>query len=477
LKTGGCYTFAVAPAAGGTTTRRKSTMKRRNPSMEKEMNDHGPLKSMVADDNDGDAERERIEIDGSLGEGGGQILRNAISYAALLQTPIRIINIRAGRSKPGLRAQHATGLRLVAQLANGSLTGASVESTVIEYTPPPPNTTSSATGSDTPSYRHENPVVKSDIGTAGSICLLLQAALPVALLMRQRETRLQLKGGTNADKAPQYDYWSMVFLPTLAEQCGLVLDAGDGAMNAPSVHPIVLRRGFFPKGGGEIHVVVTPRSSGDGPLRPIRLTDQGTVQKLSIRSFHAGKIPRQVAVDMAKAAERRLHETNIFHAVAIDTEIVTETNALDAACGILIVATTSTNCRLAGSGLGSAKTVKANVINAIGQNAAQELIDAWHDGGCVDEWLQDQLILYAALADGESVIRTGSLTLHTQTAILVAERMTGVEFTVQRVDVDGKKTSGDGVSYDEAYGKDGRISGQHLIRCNGIGFRNKNRAG
>ena len=97
--------------------------------------------------------------------------------------------------------------------------------------------------------------------------------------------------------------------------------------------------------------------------------------------------------------------------------------------------------------------------------AAEELYQSYNNGGCVDEWLQDQLILYAALADGVSDITTGSITLHTKTAIAIAELMVGAEFEISKVDYLGNAST---VVYSpEAYGKKGRIDGKHLIRCRG----------
>ena len=110
-------------------------------------------------------------IDGSQGEGGGQILRNAIAYAALLNKAAEITNIRAGRSKPGLRPQHMTGLRLCAEIAGGTLEGDEVGSTRVRYQPNKANRIDQK-------RRH---VFVGDTKTAGSVCLLLQAALPCAL--------------------------------------------------------------------------------------------------------------------------------------------------------------------------------------------------------------------------------------------------------------------------------------------------------
>jgi RNA 3'-terminal phosphate cyclase (ATP) len=154
-------------------------------------------------------------------------------------------------------------------------------------------------------------------------------------------------------------------------------------------------------------------------------------------------------------------------------DVVTERNAVGTASGILVVARTSTGCLLAGSALGRPD----RSARATGQDAAQELRDAVRAGGCVDDWMQDQLVLYMALAEGVSTVLVGSLTLHTRTAIWVAEQLSGAKFEVERVREPGKErtvapsilptTTGG----EDRYGSEGRIEGKHLIRCHGIGFQ------
>lgn len=392
----------------------------------------------------GGSSRATTMIDGSRGEGGGQILRNAISYAAILRKEIHIRRIRAGRSKPGLLAQHLSGLQLAAAISGGTLHGDCLGSTEIHYRPVELLGTSVVGNTRT---------IRGEIKTAGSICLLLQAALPCALFC-PTECDLLLTGGTNASMAPQYDYWETVFLPTLHEQCGLDSD---------QVRQTVVRRGFFPKGGGKVEARVKPLTR---PLRPLQLTERGRVAKIFIKGIHAGGMSRKRAELMTDAARSYLMER--LGGAEYHTDIVScsEKQAIGSGSGILIVAITDTGIRLAGSSVGTPK----KSAEEVGLEAARELTQTLDDGGCVDEWLQDQLILYAALADGVSEILAGSLTLHTQTAIMIAEEVTSATFDVTKL-ADEKEQGNAAADDTTEYGKDGRIPGRHLIRCHGIGLK------
>lgn len=393
-----------------------------------------------------------IKLDGSHGEGGGQIIRNAAVYAAILGNDLSISKIRAGRSNPGLRRQHVTSLNLLAQCCGGEIRGAKVGSQEILFR--------STSSSRQISSKNVVPIkFAGDTKTAGSICLLLQAALPAALL-HQNRTEWVLKGGTTASNAPQFDYWQLVFLPTLQREHNLA---------AEIVQAKVLCRGFFPKGGGEVHITVDPLKNC---FPAINLIDRGDVTDIVIRSIYSGKCPRKVAESMTAAAKNHLEQQNIG-VCNIRTEIRYENPAVGSGSAILVIAHTSTGCRLAGSALGSTKQSPQNT----GIHAAAELCAALNEGGCVDEYLQDQLILYMALAEGSSQMITGSLTLHTETAIWTAEQCSSAKFeVVQLYDAAESKAEREIFSSTIArnlvtsYGVAGRIAGRHLIRCQGIGF-------
>jgi RNA 3'-terminal phosphate cyclase (ATP) len=396
---------------------------------------------------DASTRRTRVELDGSEGEGGGQILRNAISYANILGIDLHIFHIRAGREKPGLRAQHLASVRLPTELCGGILTGDVLSSTELSFTPHRMTTT--VTESSTNADTSDSLAIQSDIGTAGSICLLLQAALPCALLARRYPCTMTLIGGTNAAMAPQYDYWEQVFWPTLRDCCHLPQDLVAARVDC---------RGYYPRGGGQVTVHVQPCTT---PLRPIDLQERGSVSCIRIRAFHAGKLPRKAAQDMTMAAETLIRTE--YPPVSMQVDVVQEPVVRGSGLGILIVAETTTGCRLAGSAICAPKQRAKDA----GMVAANELLTTLQEGGCVDEWLQDQLILYMALARGTSKMITGSLTLHTQTAIQVAERMCNATFRVERLSND-KDTTGEEATSE--YGREGRIAGRHLIQCQGIGF-------
>uniref|UniRef100_T1IN18 RNA 3'-terminal phosphate cyclase n=1 Tax=Strigamia maritima TaxID=126957 RepID=T1IN18_STRMM len=337
-----------------------------------------------------------IEIDGALLEGGGQILRMSIAFCALLEKPIRIYNIRGGRSKPGLGPQHLTGLRLVRDLSKGKLYGDEIGSTEITFYPG-----KLTQGSHT-----------ADTHTAGSVGLLLQVALP-CMIYANGPARVILKGGTNADMAPQFDYTTSVFQP-IAEKFGCKFDAR------------IMKRGYYPKGGGEVHVMTVPIDH----LKAADLLEFGEISKITGRSFVAGVLPIKMAHQMSTIATSVIQKT--YQRIPIDISVVKETEqtSVGNGSGIILVAETSTGCKIGGSGLGK----KGISAERVGELAAEELIDNLKNKSCVDTYLQDQLIILMALAKGTSRIKTGPITLHTQTAIHVAKLLTNVDFEIKELE-------------------------------------------
>ncbi|XP_006000085.1 RNA 3'-terminal phosphate cyclase [Latimeria chalumnae] len=360
--------------------------------------------------------QQNFEIDGGIMEGGGQILRVCTALSCILGTSIKVQNIRAGRSTPGLRPQHLSGLQIVRDLCDGNLEGGAVGSTEIAFTPG-----KIKGGSHT-----------ADTGTAGSVCLLMQVSMP-CVLFAASPSELHFRGGTNAEMAPQIDYTLMVFTP-IVEKFGVKFDCD------------IRLRGYYPKGGGEVVV----RMSSVKYLTPIDLTKRGTVTKIYGRAFVAGVVPYKVARDMAAAVVRCIRKE--MRDLYIDIQVVQEpkNQVFGNGSGIIVVAETSTGCIFGGSSLGK----RGVAADKVGIDAAEMLLRNLRYGGCVDEYLQDQLIVFMALANGVSRIRTGPVTCHTFTAIYFAELLTKAKFTVTKSEDQG--------STNENY----------MIECQGIGMTN-----
>ncbi|KAK9736812.1 RNA 3prime-terminal phosphate cyclase (RTC), insert domain [Popillia japonica] len=335
---------------------------------------------------------EIVAIDGSLLEGGGQILRMSLIISVLSNTPIRVYNIRAGRSKPGLMDQHLKGVELVGRICSAKIKGAELGSQEITFIP----------------GQLRGGSYEAHIKTAGSISLLMQVAIP-CLIFADVESKLKLHGGTNAEMAPQIEYVTEVFRPIM-EKFGATFDF---QLN---------RRGYFPRGGGEVEVYIKPVSK----LTPVEMLQQGQITQLYGWSFVAGVVPLGVAHGMADGA---IDELRRYHS-NVDIERYKEnTDMADGNCsGILLVAETNTGCVFGGSALGK-REERANVTGA---RAAAEIIKTITNGACVDDHAQDQIIIFMGLADGVSRVKVGELTMHTKTAIYITEKLTKAKFNVTR---------------------------------------------
>ncbi|CAG9772176.1 unnamed protein product [Ceutorhynchus assimilis] len=332
-----------------------------------------------------------VDIDGSLLEGGGQILRIALSLSCLKRIPVRIFNIRAGRSKPGLMAQHLKGVELVRDLSNAKVVGAHLGSTEISFYPGKINGGS----------------FNAFIRTAGSISLLLQVALPCAIFAKS-DTMLRLGGGTNAEMAPQVDYMTEVFRPIL-EKFGATFEFD------------LIRRGYFPKGNGEVVVNVKPITQ----LKSIQLTDPGNITSITGWSFVAGTLPHFLSNKMAESAQKYLSKT--CRNINIESYKEDHKVAPDNCSGIILVAHTNTDCILGSDALGK----RSETSEETGERAAESLLKSIENKACVDDHSQDQIIVYMALASGPSSVRVGEITLHTKTAIFVAETLAKVKFNIE----------------------------------------------
>lgn len=329
-----------------------------------------------------------LHIDASYGEGGGQLLRTAVALAAITGTPVRLSDIRARRAQPGLAPQHLAAVRAVAEICGAHVDGLALGAQELGFTPGPIRAGA----------------FHFDIGTAGSITLLLQALLPV-LLGAPGPSELVLRGGTDVRGAPPLDYFSQVLL-RLLHPMGVTVELEER------------QRGYFPRGGGEVLVRIQ-----DARLRALRIAAAGELLALHGMA-HVANLPAHIAERMRDAARERL--TPHSPPAQIDTRVLGPAQAIGQGGALVLWAQTRQ------STLGAARVAERGLrAEVIGEQAAAELQAELDTGAAVDVHAADQLLIYAALAGGESHYTVRALSSHARTAIWLIEKFLPRRFRIE----------------------------------------------
>ena len=313
-----------------------------------------------------------MEIDGSHGEGGGQLLRMAVALSAITRIPVAVRRIRAGRPNPGLAAQHLTALRAVAEVASAEVSGLEIGSAEMTFTP------GDLVGGD-----HS-----FDVGTAGSVTLVLQACLPVAFAAKD-SSHLRVVGGTDVKWSPPLDAFAKVFLPWIRRLGG-------------QADLLSHRRGYYPRGGGEVEISVQPTASWS----PVRLSDPGAVER--VRGIaHISNLSDDIAGRMKAAAIRRLHglpDPKIEERVYPGEDAVGQGGA--------IVLWAEREHTLLGA---DALAERGKTAERVGEEAAERLEAEVLSGATVDMHSADQILVYLALADQPSSFLVREVSGHLRT--------------------------------------------------------------
>lgn len=332
-----------------------------------------------------------LEIDGSIGEGGGQVLRTSLTLSCITGKSIHIKNIRAKRSNPGLRPQHFKSVEAAATISNAIIEGLKIGSTEVLFSP----------------TKLKNGQYNFEIGTAGSTSLLLQSIL-IPLAFTKGNSRVQISGGTHVPWSPCFDYLSLHWLHYM-DQIGYRADL------------ILEKAGFYPPGGGSINARIKP-FIGQNPLR---LVERGNLVRVRGISAIANLDPG--------IATRQKHQT-LRRLQPIHRDIKIQTKSLNAGSKgtFILLKAEFEHSQCCYFSLGK----KGKPAEMVADEVVDDLLNFLNTDSAVDRYLADQLILPLSLIRGESLIHTEKITKHLLTNAIIIQ-----QFLPVKIYVDGSEGS------------------------------------
>ncbi len=324
-----------------------------------------------------------LQIDGSYGEGGGQILRNAVALSTLTKKPVKITNIRANRPNPGIKPQHYISIKSIQDICNAKTTGLEIGSSTLSFTP-----------GDFKGGKY-----KFDIGTAGSITLVFQACI-LASILSMKSVTIKLNGGTDVKWSPSWDYFINVFLPLLKKM-------------GVSVETKLINRGYYPKGGGEAEIIINPCKK----IKPLRLDSFQEFSDVKGVINIAG-LPDHISTRMKHSAIKLLLKENFLSNIEIQ-----RFSSLSQGAGITLWIE-SKNSIIGSTVLGE----RGLSSEEVGKTAGLNLLSEIQSHSTLDIHAFDQILPYMALAEGTSSCFVKELSNHANTNIWLIKQFLDVDF-------------------------------------------------
>jgi RNA 3'-terminal phosphate cyclase (ATP) len=321
-----------------------------------------------------------IKIDGEFGEGGGQIIRTAITLSCITKQPIIIENIRKNRKIPGLKAQHITAIKILQKICDAEVEGAKMGSTNLKFIP-----------RDVKSCN-----LIENIGTAGSISLVLQVLIPVVAICKKK-LNLKIKGGTDTLWSPTIDYTRYV-LREAYSRMGINFSIR------------LIKRGYYPKGGGEVNLDVLPSN-----VKSISLNQRKTKNIKLFCSF--SNLPNELIKKLVDEIQKKITEKKFI----VQTQI-NEESAIDSGASLLIFSVDEESI----IGIDSILDKKTEQFDLDLESFTENNLG-------VDEHLADMLVLPASLTNEMTIFRVRNISKHLETNLFVTSKITGCKYGIGKL--------------------------------------------